>query len=764
MNKNYIIVTDNEKLELLRNHISEFEYFAFDTETTGLNVRKNKVIGLSVSGQIGTAFYLPLLTWDKLAQQLVPVWGRDKFEHILKALCKKDLITWNGSFDARIVKNDFGIDIVPAILADGMLMKHTVQEDGTFGLKETAIELAHEIGLGDIEVAANEEQITLKANVIANGGTWLKSNKEMFKADLEVMGPYACADADLTLRLAQYYNEKLAEEGLEEFFYDTEVMPLYKEVTIPMEDHGVKLDLPLIEQAKIDIAIDMAALEKDILADLNAIPEVLDWQKQKAEELYPPSNKGAFAQEVCALFDLPLPKTTAGKYSLTAKGISSLPESAAKHFLQGEATLNPGMNFNISWKLFIKNDEHLININSKPQMGHIAFECLGIKPLGTTPGGKPQFDDDMIQALADKHKLNWAEKLSNYNKLLKLSSTYIDRFLDAHEDGYYYFTYKQHGTVSGRYSGDAQQMPRPKEEEELAPVVLKYVNIIRSFFIAEEGRVFIDCDYESLEPHVFSHVSNDERLRDIFRKGHDFYSTIAIATEKLEGVSADKKAPNYLGKVNKQVRQKSKAYSLGIPYGLGDYALGMSLNVSKKEAATLIEGYLSGFPDLACWMEESEEFVKHHGFIRVQTGRVRHLPRVKEIYKKHGDRILDWRYKKDLTSKLSRTMSYDEAKAEVQTLYRDYKNGLNNGKNVQIQGLSASIINVAMIEINKQFKAQRIDGYVCATIHDQAIMNVPEKDVELATKIIEKAMTTTTKLSVDLKAPPAVSHNWKDGH
>jgi hypothetical protein len=89
----------------------------------------------------------------------------------------------------------------------------------------------------------------------------------------------------------------------------------------------------------------------------------------------------------------------------------------------------------------------------------------------------------------------------------------MDRFLEKQEDGMYYFYYKQHATVSGRYGSDAQQLPRPKEEGEEDPIVLKYNNLIRGFFISKPGNIFIDCDYSSLEPRVFAHVSGDDNLK-----------------------------------------------------------------------------------------------------------------------------------------------------------------------------------------------------------------------------------------------------------
>lgn len=755
--KNYTIVTDNDSYSQLEKHISSFEYFAFDTETTGLNVRKNKVIGLSISGEIGTAFYLPLLTWSKDLQQLVPVYTtREMFTHILKELSKKELIMWNASYDTRIVKNDFGIDLAPSLLADAMLMKHTVHEDGDFALKKVAIAFANDIGLGDMEQAVNEEQLALKANVAANGGSTTKESYEMFKADLDVMGQYAAADADLTLRTAQHFKAKLEAEDLEEFFYDIEPMPLLKEVTIIMEEKGIKLDLPLIGRTRVAVVEEMERLEKSILGQLNAIPEVDQWLKDKAAEEFPPKATGSFAQAVAESLDPPLPKTPSGKFSITRKELSKLPDSRTKSFLMGGMEINPDIAEKISWSLFCKSGQDQININSKQQLGQIVFGCLKIAPLTKTDKGAPQFNDDLIQHLVTNEKIAWARDLSNYNKLVKTLGTNIDRFLNEHEDGIFYPSFNQHRTISGRYGSNLQQLPRPKEEGELDEVVLKYVNVIREFFIADEGRSFVDVDYESLEPHVFAHVSGDEGLRDIFRKGHDFYSTIAIATEKLEGVSADKKAPNYLGKVNKQKRQASKSYSLGVPYGMKGFALGKTLGVSTKEADLLIEGYLSGFPKLQEWMENSEWQAQTLGYVQSQVGRVRHLPKVKALHKKHDNQLLDFMYRRKIQGRYG--------KEQVQEWYMDYKNGLNNAKNYQIQSLAASIVNMAAIAINRKFKELKIDAWVALNIHDQLVVDVPEDRAEECAKLVQDIMENNYKISIPLKAPAAIGKNLKDAH
>jgi len=1103
LDKKYTIVRSAEDYAALCRHIDEYVCFAFDTETTGLNVRKDKVIGLSISGQTGTAFYLPLWTWEKKEGKLVQMCSEEGFRAVLNKLATKELLMWNGSFDCRIVRSNFAIDLVPALLADVMLMKHTVDEEGDFSLKGVAIQLQSELGL-DIESAANEEQIRLKENVILNGGTWLKSNKEMFKADLEVMGEYACADADLTLRLAEYYRTKLEEEGLEEFFYDKEVMPLYRDVTITMEQKGVHLNLPLIEKTREAIIKDMSQLEQGILSDLLSTEAAQAWKREKALELYPPSIKGKFATKLLDLNSVPLVRTEKGAYSFTAKNIGLLPESPYKAFLQGTPAVPQEELESVSKTLFEELEP--LNISSKKQLGEIVFDFMKIKPLSKTDKGAPQFNDDMIQALADDHKQDWAKKLSNYNKLSKLKGTYMDGYLEEHEEGIFYPSFFQHRTISGRYGSNLQQLPRPKEEGEQDPIVLKYTNVIREFFISGPGRSFVDDDYESLEPHCvskhskvgtingikeikdvkigeliftsggykkitnkwdsskitielvtkkgvvrcspdhkvyvegvgwkraedlsvgdvlqehklvcqnnsahttlpvylkestksfanmtvtdevfwalgaflgdgvfcttsskyvgicglhedgvttrfaaalesigaspkkyedrrtggmesyrchdswlvdifkktfnladnrhkllhipeyvlnaplssrlnffaglidtdgtyssrkaelsistksaklasdictlgntlgldgriglapkgnhrlyqvrftavsinkliefgfsdfvtcerkkplkkamigkvespkaellliikseesdmvdisvednheficdnirvhncFAHVSGDEGLRDIFRNGYDFYSTIAIKTEDLQGVSADKKAANYLGKINKPLRQAAKVYSLGIPYGQTPYALGKTLGIPTAEAEKKYDGYLKGFPGLAQWMKDSEEQAQHFGFVRSEAGRIRHLPKVKQLYRIHGDKLRDFQYVRRLESR--------HGKDTVKFWVMDYKNGINNAKNFQIQSLGASIVNQAAIAINRKFKEIGIDAWVSLQIHDQLVMSVPEDRAEECAKLVQEIMENNYKLSIKLKAPAAIGKNLKEAH
>ena len=772
LEKKYYTVQDSETLKLMFQHIQESDVIAVDTETSGLNPRKDKIVGWSISGDEGVGFYIPTLVWNfdkgELENQFIDGTSTSTISiNLLKTLKGKKLVFHNASFDVQFIKNFYGIDLLPDVWVDTGLLVHTVYEEGAFGfgnpfgLKSIAIMNQEALGL-NVEEAANQEQIELKESIKANGGSITKESFEIYKADLDILSKYASADTDLTLRICNLYLDKLRQEGLEDFFFEEEVMPIYREVTVPMEAYGVDLDVELIDKIHSEIVEDQKKNKDIVMKSLLELSEVKAWVVDTASEAYPVSHKGNFAQRLVQRYSLPLPKSEkTGKYSLTTKNIEALEDSDVKQFLLtgDKSFLDEIEAARISMSLWKEsNDGDYINIQSKKHLGEIVFKYMGIKPKvsgANTKSGRAKFDMSMVEELSKEFP--WAENLRVYNKLLKIKSTYVDRFRDRQEDGRYYFYFKQNGTVSGRYGSDAQQLPKPLEEGEDAPVIMKYVNIVRAFLTAGKGRKVIDADYESLEPHCFASVSGDEKLQEIFNNGWDFYSYVAIQTENLEGVSADKKADNYLKKLDPVKRNKAKAYSLGVAYGMEAYALKMTLGVDQKTAEELIKGYLEGFPGLAKWRENSRRQVKDHGFIKNYVGRVRHLPRVKKIYEKFGERMMDWRFRKELEPQFGRD--------QVIKVYRDYRNGLNNCLNFQLQSLAAAVVNRAALQINRKAKELGIDAKVQAQVHDQLLINVAEKDAEKFAPYVQEIMETTTNLpGVTLKAPPEISDNWRDGH
>jgi DNA polymerase I-like protein with 3'-5' exonuclease and polymerase domains len=737
-NKNLTESSIEAVCEFINNH----DKLAYDVETTGLNTRKDRIIGFGVSNH-EEGYYLCHLNFEE--GELVEKLAFSSCVAVLERLVGKKLVMWNGSFDSRFSLNFFGVDLISSLWSEGMLAKHTCDEDFPFKLKDVAKKLYG----GD----AAEEQKLMKESIKVNGG----SVKEYYKADLLLMAKYCIMDCILTYRINEKYLIDLEKNSLWNFYFKDEVMPLYREVTIPMELRGVPIDVQGFQDLNTRISIDIDKLHSEIQ---NSLKDKLGvFRKWFLYKDYPPKNTGAFGQKVAMYYDLNLPKTTSGKFSFGKKHLEGLEDSIAKEFLIGGGFL-PNEDIEIIQELMWMDEtdgkESMFNLNSIYHKKKLFFDTLEEEPLSRTPTLQPQCDDKFLDKMSEKYK--WAELWRQYNKLSKLKGTYIERFLDNHEDGIFYPSFFQHRTVSGRYGSDLQQLPRPKEEGELAPLVLGYNNMIRKFFIAGDGCKFIDADYESLEPHVFAHVSGDENLKNIFRNGDDFYSTIAIGAENIKGVSANKAADNYLGKVNKPVRQNAKAYSLGVPYGLEEYALHMTLKCSKKEAANIIKNYRESFPELSKWMDSSNAKVVKDGFIRIESGRIRRFPSAPSIWFAHKNYILD-------SLKLYSMFSDNPSKyKQMKFLRKKMKNMLDNGKNVQIQGLGASIINRACIAISRELKRIGSDAYICCLVHDQVIVKCSEKESKRLQKAVQYIMENTYKISVPLKAPAEIANNFSDGH
>ena len=744
MSKSYKIITDQAGVVELANYIKNGNIIAYDIETTSVNPRTGMIIGFSVSANIDEGYYFPTRYWDTQRQALVDSYiGGKSCDEIAKQLINllkgKKLVMHNGSFDIRFTKNFYDIDLREDLYCDTMLLRHTLKEDGPFGLKDIAIELQAELGI-NAEKEANEEQILMKENIKKNGGSITKDNYEIYKADMELLGNYAAADTDLTLRVMTYYLPMLKQEELWDFFFVDEVMPLYKTVTIQMEERGTELDMNLIRETKQNIIADLARLEQEIIADLMAIPAAKQWIMFKASKAFPPKKRGRFAEK---LRDIE---------AVNPRGIIDFLATGDVSYLDDKDAMK------VSLDLWKEKEGAYLNISSKQQLGEIVFKYMKIKPLSQTRKGTDQFNDDMIEHLSKDHA--WASKLRDYNKLTKINSAYIDRFLDGNENGRYYWYFKQHGTTSGRFSSDCQQMPRVLEEGEVSDLVLRYNNILRSFLKAEDGRRFIICDQSSLEPRVFASVSNDPNLINVFLENEDLYSRVAIQAFKLKGMSAKKNDENYVKKLRPEFRQRAKGIALAIPYGAGAWQIGQSLGIKLDEAQRLIDGYLEGFPELAKWMSDTHLRVQTFGYIKNRTGRIRHLDRVKAIYEKFEDNLIDPK----TFGAMKRMCKDPDQLQKIMQLRMEYKNGLNNSKNFQIQSLAASIMNRSAIAIHKEFKEKNLDAYIMLQIHDEFVVNAPVEIADEVSQIVKHHMENTVQIPTGLVAEPNIALNFGEGH
>jgi len=688
-----MIITTPEGIASLLEFIHSNDILAYDIETDGLNARKNIIIGFGISNAV-SGFYVPVQQYNSKLKTLVPYGvSKELVLMVLTALTAKKLLMFNASFDTRFTKNYYGIDLLGALHTDVMLLKHTCDEDFPMDLKGIATKL------WGTDVKKEKEEML--SSIKANKGT----ATEFYKADTGILGHYCIQDCLLTFRLFSHYSKELKKQGLVDFYYTEEVLPLYKEVTIPMEECGIHVNVPYLTQLSIELGQELTRLEGDIKHQIS--PMLGDFNAWFLNKEYPLKSSGRIAKLM--------------KTGISLEAAQSL---ACVQDYPGGA----------------------LNLLSKHHLKKLFFDELGETPLSRTPTGLPQVDEEFLESIKNKHL--WVQDLITFNKLTKLKGTYIDRFLEEQEDGIFYPSYQQHRTVSGRYSGDFQQLPRMVKGSN---IVSRYTSAIRKCIIPSPGRILISADYQQLEPTIFAHASGDTALQNIFLEGRDFYSEIAIRTERISGASSLKSDSRYLGLIDPVKRQAAKVYALGIPYGLTGYKLAFELpGLSQASADTLVRSYWEAFPELSRWAEQCRDAARHSGRVSSQCGRVRHLTKAKELFAQYGAIIND-----DLALwKIYHTEEAVYAQAKLDR--KIYKNQINNAVNFCIQSLAASVVNRAAIALARQ-------GILpCGQVHDELIFDVwePSKLDIIAT--IKEVMENVMKLDVPLKTDPIWGANYAE--
>jgi len=392
--------------ESLIKFIKDSEFIVVDTETTGLNTRKDKIIGVGLYN--GTeSHYISLWEYNVKTEKLEAKPALECVKEVLQHLKGKKLIAFNWSFDGRMIKNSLGVDLIDDIHTDVLLLKHCCDENFPFGLKEIASNLfGHEV---------KAEKEAMKESIKANGG----GATEYYKADPQLLMKYCLQDCLLTYKIYNHYAKDLKRQGLENFYYNEEVLPLYKTVTIPMEERGIRLNMAAVTEANEDIKADIEVLEHHIQKSIR--PHLSLFTEWFLNKDYPP-------------------QTPKGKQPVWAK----------KGLTQLEA-----------WQKDYPETSYMFNLLSKHHLKKLFFDTLKETPLNKTDLGSPQVDEEFLELMSAKY--DWAAQLIVYNKLIKLKGTYIERFLEEQEDGIFYPSFMQHRTVSGRYAGDLQQLPRPIE-------------------------------------------------------------------------------------------------------------------------------------------------------------------------------------------------------------------------------------------------------------------------------------------------------------
>ncbi|MEI4769303.1 DNA polymerase I [Psychrobacillus sp. FJAT-51614] len=348
------------------------------------------------------------------------------------------------------------------------------------------------------------------------------------------------------------------------------------------------------------------------------------------------------------------------------------------------------------------------NINSPKQLGVILFEKIGLTPLKKTKTGYSTAAD-VLEKLESEHEI--ISHILTYRTLGKLQSTYIEGLTkEIHgKDQKIHTRYQQALTTTGRLSSinpNLQNIPIRLEEGR---------KIRKAFVPSHPDWVMFAADYSQIELRVLAHMCEDEKLVDAFNHDMDIHTKTAMDVFHVgkEEVTSD-------------MRRAAKAVNFGIVYGISDYGLSQSLNITRKEAATFIDQYLNSFPGVKDYMDDIVREAKHNGYVTTILKRRRYLP--------------------EITSSNFNLRSFAERTA----------------MNTPIQGSAADIIKKAMIDMAKRLKDENLQTKMLLQVHDELIFEAPKEEIAILEKIVPEVMEGAIKLIVPLKVEYAYGPSWYD--
>lgn len=353
-----------------------------------------------------------------------------------------------------------------------------------------------------------------------------------------------------------------------------------------------------------------------------------------------------------------------------------------------------------------------LNINSARQLGEVLFAKMRIaeKPKMTKT---KQFctDEDYLQSFARKHRI--VDLILEYRGVKKLLSTYVEALpqLVNRTTGRIHTSFNQAVTATGRLSSTNPNLQNIPVRDDMGRRIRK------AFIPSDDDHLLLSADYSQVELRLMAHLSDDESLIAAFEHGEDIH----IAT-------AAKLFNKSLEEVTSEERRRAKTANFGIIYGISAFGLSQRLEIPRKEAKDIIDGYFASYPKVKEYMDNVVEKAKEEGFVSTIFGRRRYL--------------------NDISSHNAVARGLAE----------------RNAVNAPIQGSAADIMKIAMINVHRRFAAEGIRSRVILQVHDELVVDMLRSEQERVTAIVTECMESAANLKVRLIADAGVGDNWLEAH
>jgi DNA polymerase-1 len=330
------------------------------------------------------------------------------------------------------------------------------------------------------------------------------------------------------------------------------------------------------------------------------------------------------------------------------------------------------------------------NVGSPKQLGEILFDRLGLKAGRKTETGQRSTDSDTLENLRDQHPLPGI--VLEHRELAKLLGTYVDPLpLMADANGRVHTLFQQTVAATGRLSSVDPNLQN-------IPVRGEIGRQLRKGFVAGPGNVLVSADYSQIELRLLAHLSGDAALRAVYEAGEDIHARTASVVHGVEpkSVTADQ-------------RRAAKVVNFGVVYGMGPHALAAQTELSYADAKKFIEGYFAAYPGVKPYMEGILEGARANGYVETILGRKRWIREINEknrVFKERAER---------------------------------------EAVNTPIQGSAADLVKLAMLAVDREIRAGRLEAALLLQVHDELVLECPAGcSAEVAARVkelMEGAMT-----------------------
>jgi DNA polymerase-1 len=250
---------------------------------------------------------------------------------------------------------------------------------------------------------------------------------------------------------------------------------------------------------------------------------------------------------------------------------------------------------------------------------------------------------------------------------------------------------------------------------------------MRTAFVAEPGKKMVGGDYSGCELRVIAFLSKDPVWLKVFQEDGDLHSELCVMTF---GIPLDKvKTPSHF-KPDLKYRDIQKTIDFGLAYGMSEFKLADTMEVSVEVAREIIEKFFNAVPDVKKFLDKLGRLAKNRGYIKT--------PKPYSRYRWFDG----WENKEDF-----------KRQGEIERA----------GKNTPIQGANADLVKLALVNVYESIKENNYPVKIINVIHDEIQTEVDEEFAEEWSGIMQdimvdagKAIVTTIPMSVDC----TVSDHW----